>query len=322
MQRALSLSVKDDLWKRILFYLPEFILFETETKLNIGETSFQSQFRHIVKMTAEQPNVADAKEKFTSLISQSLQHEIDKIFKYLQRHTNVFNNLKVRPEFFWEKAVILDILGTDQFGVENSLERRGSGVRRLLMVAFFQYLAEREHGIKRDFIFAVEEPENCLHPRLQRQLVSSFQQLVREKYQVIITSHSPVFVGASPVEDLVLVVRENGVAKTIQTPCLNLSDIAEQLGVEPSDQIIGYNACIFVEGPSDVFFWKTVARKFKEAGLVNADFDDRQIGFIIHGGDTLKHWIDQQAMKRLNRRFGVIVDSDRASAADHIPEKN
>lgn len=319
IKRELSLTTKDELWKKIALLLPEFVLFETDTKLGVGETTFQSQFRLIVKTATEEPEVVDAKGAFTGAISKALQSEIDKIFARLKRHTDAFASLTAIPEFSWDKAVTFDILGKDQHGIEKSLARRGSGMRRLLMVAFFQYLAERGHEQGGDFVFGVEEPENCLHPRLQRELVASFRQLADEGYQVIVTSHSPVFAGASPIDNLALVVRDAGVAKAIQTPELNLLDVAEQLGVEPSDQITGYNACIFVEGPSDIEFWKAIASKFKDAGHVNVDFDDQRIGFVFCGGETLKHWIDLRAMGRLNRRFGAVVDSDRESRQHNIP---
>jgi len=315
----LSLSTKDDLWKRIASLLPEFVLFQTDTRLGVGETTFQSQFRPIIKAAAEQPDVVDAKDTFTQTIGKALQGEIDKVFRRLQRHTDAFVGLAAKPQFSWDKAVTFQIVGEDQYGVENSLDRRGSGMRRLLMVAFFQYLAEREHDSGSDFVFAVEEPENCLHPGLQRELVASFRQLADEGYQVIVTSHSPVFAGASPIEDLALVVRTAGVATGTQIPELHPSRVAEELGVEPADQITGYNACVFVEGPSDIEFWTTVASKLKEAGHVDADFHDKRIGFVPCGGETLKHWIDLRAMNRLNRHFGVVVDSDRESQQHNVP---
>ncbi len=318
-RKEIPLTTKDDLWKKITSILPEFVLFETDTKLGVGETTFQSQFRPIIRAATERPDVVDTKDTFTSTIGEALQAEISKIFERLQRHTDAFIGFTARPQFSWDKAVTFEIFGKDHHGVENSLERRGSGMRRLLMVAFFQYLAERGRQSSGDFIFAVEEPENCLHPGLQRELIASFRQLANEGYQVIVTSHSPVFAGASTIEDLALVVRDAGVARAIQTPDLDLSDMAEQLGVEPSDQITGYNACIFVEGPTDIEFWKTVASKLKEAGYLDHDFDDKRIGFVLCGGETLKYWIDLRAMKRLNRRFGVVVDSDRKSQHDNIP---
>jgi len=189
------------------------------------------------------------------------------------------------------------------------------------MVAFFQYLAETRDEKLSNFIFGIEEPENDLHPGLQRDLTTSFRQLADMGYQIIITSHSPVFAGASPIEDLTLIVRESGIAKSIQYPELDTWKIAEELGVEPSDQITGYKACVFVEGIDDIMFWKTVASKLKAGGHIKADFEEKEIGFIPVGGSNLKYWIDLRAMNRLNRRFGVVVDSDRKSQTDNIPQQ-
>lgn len=316
-ERELSLMANSDLWKKLASLLPDFFLFETDTKLGVGETTFQSQFRPIVKTAAEDPDVSDAKEIFTGAIGNALQQEVDKIFNCLGRHTDAFVGLEVKPKFLWDKFVSFDILGRDQHGIEASLERRGSGMQRLLMVAFFQYMAERQNSGA--CVYAVEEPENCLHPKLQRELITSFRQLADEGSQIIVTSHSPVFAGGSPIDDLALVVRTAGVARAIQSPELELSVVAEELGVEPADQISGYNACIFVEGIDDIEFLKTVAAKLKEAGHIRYDFDERRVGIVFVGGDNLKHWINLRAMQRLNRRFGVLVDSDRKSQDNNIP---
>lgn len=318
---ALSLTTKDKLWKLIDSILPKFELFQTDTRLGVGETTFQSKFRPVVNKATEQPTVIVAKEAFTGEISKALQSEVDLIFEKLKQHTDAFIGLTAKPKFSWEKAVNFEISGKDQQGIDISLDQRGSGMRRLLMVAFFQYMAKQKCVGDSDFIFAVEEPENCLHPSLQRELITSFRKLADEGCQVVVTSHSPVFAGASPIDDLALIVRERGVAKAIQTPDLDLSDVAEQLGVEPSDQITGYNACIFVEGSSDIEFLKTVALKLKEAGHLDHDFDDKRIGFVICGGENLKHWINLRAMNRLNRHFGVVVDSDRKRQQDKIPDR-
>jgi predicted ATP-dependent endonuclease of OLD family len=317
----LYLPQNSDLWRCIKSFLPDFQLFESEIKTDIGEASFQSQFRPVVKMAAEQTDVADARDKFTKTIKTALQKEVDKIFERLKRHTDDLVALRAEPVFSWDKAVNIQIYGKDNAGTDKSLERRGSGIRRLLMVAFFQYLAEKQDENTSNFIFGIEEPENNLHPALQRELVNSFRQLADKGYQIIVTTHSPVFAGASPVEDLKLIVRERGVAKSIQYPDLSMDKIAEELGVEPSDQITGYKACVFVEGGSDVMFWKTVASKLKEGGYVQANFDEKGIGFIPVGGDNLKYWIDLRAMKKLNRRFGVVVDSDRKNKTDDIPKR-
>lgn len=317
----ISLTTKSDLWKKISSLLPEFELFEVDYKLGVGETTFQNKFNPIIKTAAEQPDAIEAREKFTGAIGKALQSEVDKIFERLKRHTDAFVGLKAKTVFSWDKAVTFDILGKDSHEIEISLDERGSGMRRLLMVAFFQYLAENSRGSDNDVIYSIEEPENCLHPSLQRELISSLRELSNEGHQIIVTSHSPVFASASPKHDLALVVREAGIARAIQTPDLDLSDVAEQLGVEPSDQITGYNACVFVEGIDDIGFFTTLANKLKEAKHIDSNFEDKGIGFVICGGDNIKHWITRRAMGKLNRRFGVIVDSDKKSESHNIPQR-
>ena len=180
----LVVSPKGDLWKCIKSHLPDFQLFESETKTGIGETSFQSPFRPIIKMAAEQQEVADARSSFTGAIEDALQREVDKIFERLKRHTSDLTSLRVKPAFLWDKAVSIDILARDNSGTEKSLDKRGSGIRRLLMVAFFQYLAEKRDESTSNFIFGIEEPENNLHPGLQRELAYSFRQLADMGYQI------------------------------------------------------------------------------------------------------------------------------------------
>jgi len=317
----LKLLSRDELWKYIELLLPDFDLFESETKTDVSETSFQSSFRPIVKTAAEQPNVTDARNNFTGAIGKALQEEVDKIFERLKRHTDDISALTAKPVFLWDKAVSLQLYGKDHDGIDKPLEKRGSGIRRLLMVAFFEYLAEKKEEKTNNVIFGIEEPENDLHPSLQRGLAQSFRQLADLGCQIIVTSHSPVFAGVAPIEDLILIVREKGIAKTIQYPKLDTGEIAEQLGIEPADQITSYRACVFVEGHNDIVFWKTVACKLKEGCYVSASFEHKEIGFVPVGGSNLKCWVGIRAMKRLSRRFGVVVDSDRKNQADSIPQR-
>ncbi len=321
-EKPLPLKARDELWLVLEALLPKYEMFETDTKLGVGETTFQSQFRPIVREAADDPAVIAARDAFTESIGRALQQEVDAIFERLQRHTEAFSQLTVKPQFSWEKAVTFEILGTDEHGVRRSLDQRGSGVRRLLMVSFFEYLAEKSREKPSNVIYAVEEPENYLHPGLQRELAASFQRLAAEGYQVILTSHSPVFAGASPIADLVLIERTGGVARAIQSP--DPEEIAEQLGIEPADHILSASACVFVEGKDDVLFWTTVARKLREGGHIATDFEGRRIALMPAGGSNLKHVITLRAVSRLNRRFAVVVDSDRiepdAPLSQHVEQ--
>jgi len=309
------------IWKIIKSLFPEFDLFETETKTAIGEASFQSHFRPIVKNAAEDRNVAEAKEHFKGAIKTALQREVDKIFTIFKRHTNDLSQLSVMPVFLWEKAVNFSICGLDHYGINKPLEKRGSGMRRLLMVSFFQYLVEKREEEPSKFVFGIEEPETNLHPGLQRELLCSLQDLSDLGYQIILTSHSPVFAGGTPKEDLTLIKREGPIAKAFRIPELDMFQVAEELGIEPSDQITGYDACIFVEGIGDINFWKKIARTLKEAGYIPQTFEDTNIGFIPYGGANLKSWISIRAMRRINRKFCVIMDSDKKNSEQKVCQR-
>ena len=60
-----------------------------------------------------------------------------------------------------------------------AINKRGSGVRRLVLISFFKAEAER---LQKEFpdkvvIYAIEEPETSQHPSNLRHLIDSFQEL-------------------------------------------------------------------------------------------------------------------------------------------------
>jgi putative ATP-dependent endonuclease of the OLD family len=316
-----TMPLEGNLRKKIFSLLPHSRLFEPSTIFNENENSFREFLSPVVDRAVEDPKISKIRESFVRAIDTALAKEMKKISMILKGYLGEsFVDLGIKPKYYWHKAVEFEIIGRDNSGVEVSINSRGSGIKHLFMVAFFQYLSENEENID-NLILLIEEPENCLHPRLQRDLARSLRNLADKGYQIILTSHSPVFAGESPIDDLILVKRVNGKAETVQYPDLNPDDIAEQLGIEPSDQIVGYRACVFLEGHKDVLFWQTISSKLKECSINEEDFNDKKIGFIIHGGENLKYWINSKAIKKLNRYFAVIIDSDRESESDNIPGK-
>ena len=75
------------------------------------------------------------------------------------------------------------------------MNKRGSGVRRLLLLNFFRAEAERqlnEAEKNNSIIYAFEEPETAQHPSHQKMLVESFIKISRKSNtQVIMTTYTP-----------------------------------------------------------------------------------------------------------------------------------
>lgn len=308
-------SVSDDLWRQLTTYLPSFSLFATDWRLSEEETDFQNVFRGMIEDATKGKQDRDNLETF---IREHIDQEVAKIHQLLLKHTDEVGSLRVSPEFKWKGLVSFSIDTSDRYGVELPLRKRGAGLRRLLMVAYFQYLVTRnreEEHLPND-IFGIEEPETYLHPGAQRDLLDSLNTIASSS-QVLITTHSPVFAGATEPERIIWINKIQGAVVTIQGRDVDLGELAHDLGVEPSDQIYGCRACIFVEGFDDVDFLNQVAHKLKERGHLAETFADKQIGLIPVGGcPNLKLWINRQAMRSLIMKYGLFADSDKRYDGD------
>ena len=86
-----------------------------------------------------------------------------------------------------------------------SINKRGSGVRRLILLNFFRAEAERRRSESQSnqIIFAFEEPETSQHPDHQEMLINAFLELSHtENSQILLTTHTPALAGLLPLESL------------------------------------------------------------------------------------------------------------------------
>ncbi len=204
-----------------------------------------------------------------------------------------------------------------------ALNKRGSGVRRLILVSFFKAEAERRlrNGTTRNIIYAIEEPETAQHPNNQRILIESFKTLATERgCQVILTTHSPGFASELPTESIRFVTRGNDMKPEIQTGADVFGNVAETLGVVPDSRV---KVLLCVEGPTDIIALKCLSRALHAADqtVLNLENDPR-VAFVLLGGSTLKHWVAAHYLRQLNRPEVHIYDSDVATYGAAIDDVN
>lgn len=298
--------------KKVRDILPQLIIFTDTANYGIGETPVQNQFKGIVdKAFAAHPNAQQIEDD----IQSTIQTEFNKVFERLSRLTTTVTSLEATTKVSWKKAV--DGIGLswgDPAGVTIPYEMRGAGVRRLFMVAYFQYEAAASihtaDGPK--YVFAVEEPEVHLHPGAQRDLDSAFRELADLGHSVIFTTHSPVFASMSPLRDLVLVVRPHATAEAQQVPNIDPSQVAAELGVEASDRLVGKNHVVLVEGSRDVEFYNNVLLLLYGAGHTTLAPDS--VLFLQCGGiSNLRFTVTTRCIDEAGLRWAVLADSDRTA---------
>lgn len=102
---------------------------------------------------------------------------------------------------FFKEAPLL-LMGPKD-GYQPSIDRQGSGARRTLLWAALRLLAEhsrlkRDASSLRPHVLLLDEPELCLHPDAVREACRVLYDLPKAgKWQVIVTTHSPVFIDLS-----------------------------------------------------------------------------------------------------------------------------
>jgi putative ATP-dependent endonuclease of OLD family len=158
-----------------------------------------------------------------------------------------FDDLQIDPVEGVSFSVRLSDDRVDNILIKN----RGAGTQNNLVIALFRLIAKMNVG--EYLIFAMEEPENSLHPKAQRQLLSVLQE-ISEESQVIVTTHSPVFLERTKFENNILLTRTakgNTVAKTFKLDML--SQLRTDLGIRPSDALLkgGGNCALLVEGNTE-----------------------------------------------------------------------
>lgn len=302
-------EVKSVMLKNVLKELyPQYSLFLADTSLDTGSTSFQNQFKKIVS-TAIETHLNDFVNLQTE-VSDTLNGEVQKISSFMIKHYPGLELLKPDISYDWSKLINFDVLMKDSSQFEVNLSHKGTGVQRLFMVSYFQYLAEETINDRNSYIFAIEEPETFLHPGAQRTLLESIKQIA-EHHQVIITTHSPVFASEINNKNIIVVCKQGNTSVYKQNDEISPELLIDELGVRASDNILSSRLLVFVEGSNDVKFWEIIYRK-----LVGREFQEDGILFMPGGGNELHNIAEMNLMSKINRNFVVIVDKD-AGAVDY-----
>ncbi|MBR5213528.1 MAG: ATP-binding protein [Akkermansia sp.] len=225
---------------------------------------------------------------------------------------------ELRPEFKsepkWDSLFKLTLKNDNNI----SINKRGSGVRRLVLFSFFRAEVERisKANSQRNIIYAIEEPETAQHPDMQHTVIETLSSMsYSPNTQIILTTHVPQLASFVPIDSIRFVsTNDNGEKSVTEGDKMKfnmLEEIVNDLGILPS---LGARVAVCVEGKHDIDFLLNI-----NTLLINAGYDivnlskEKSVALIGMGGSSLKDWVDRQYL--LN--FGIpeihIYDSDSGS---------
>lgn len=194
------------------------------------------------------------------------------------------------------------------------INKRGSGVRRLILLNFFRAEAEKVVvGSQRNVIYAIEEPETSQHPNYQMMLMKALLELSNQpNRQIIVTTHVPALAGLMPIEGIRYVTKDENGIPIVKMPNDDvLKEASESLGVLPETGMERARGVVLVEGKSDVTFLRHAANTLKAGGYLPSSLEDAGIVPILIGGcGSVKHWVTLNLADDLGLPWCVFLDSD------------
>lgn len=311
------------IWDQLQGYLPLFALFQSDRNSKDSDGEVQTpMMAAVTQALAELQTEIDAIQKKVRQKAEEIATSTHEALKTID--PNLAKELT--PQFTpptqskW-KGLFSVNMETDD-GIP--LNKRGSGIRRLILVSFFKAAAERRlaGGDKaRSIIYAIEEPETAQHPNNQKILIESFKALAEDEgCQVILTTHSPGFASELPTESIRFLTRDAEKKPCIQAGVDVFADVAAALGVVADSRV---KVLICVEGPTDIQALKYLSSALHVADPTLPDLSqDRRFAFVPLGGSTLQHWVAGHFLSGLGRKEAHIYDSDVADYAMSIAAVN
>jgi putative ATP-dependent endonuclease of the OLD family len=252
-ERQIPLNDEDakKVWDLLQKEIPTFALFRADRQSRDDDAEVANPMDIAIKeaVKAVEAQIDEIKEEVRKRVEEVARRTLAKL-----REMDASIADALRPVFKADpKLTGLKLSLNDHDDIP--INKRGSGVLRLILLNFFRAEAERRQQTANSpgIIFAVEEPESSQHPSNQKMLINALLDLSNtSNTQVIITTHVPGIASLVPPESVRYVCRDGEKHPYIMEGDDNvLRLVAEELGVLPDKRV---QLFIYVEGPNDVAF--------------------------------------------------------------------
>ena len=299
-----------EIWNKIKEYLPIYLLFKVDRASTDQDEEAQDPMKEAVKLAIQEQSAE--LERLASSVRQYVSDIAERTLEKIRQFDETLaSNLSPRfEEPRWASVFKISLKDHDDI----SINKRGSGVRRIVLLGFLQARAEASLDDNQSVIYAIEELETSQHPDKQRALLRAISAIAEESNsQAILTTHTPTLGRLLPVTALRYIeVAKSGSRIVNGGDEQTYSLVAKALGVLPDHDV---RLFLYVEGNNDVSYLQNISRVLHDADANVVDLEELEadgvVVFVPVGGSNLAHWISR--LEGLSRPELYIVDSDAES---------
>ena len=265
------------------------------------------------------------KEIQKTIVAES-EAEISKVQKELTEEVSkVFPNYEIKfdakAEDELEKTISLfkanpQLLMGHKDGYLSSVELQGSGARRTLLWTALKIISEnksKQNNNTRTHILLIDEPEICLHPTAIRDACNVLYNLPSTgNWQVMVTTHSPIFVDFSRDNTTIVRVDKNSVgdieSTTVFRPDTVRLDVDDKKNLKMLNLCDPYVAEFFFGGKSIIVEGDTEYTAFKHI-IAKKPEDYRDVHIIrARGKATIISLV--KILNHFGSNYSVLHDTD------------
>lgn len=198
------------IWEQLKKYLPLYTLFQSDRKNSDGDSEIQDPMKLAVQEILKDESLQESLNTIAAEVEEKLKEVAEKTLEKLnEMNPEIASTLNpVIPSadsLKWADVFKNVSISGDE---DIPINKRGSGVKRLVLLNFFRAEAEKRKADQNvpNIIYAIEEPETSQHPNHQRKLIEAFIELSNAPHtQIILTTHSPSIVKLLDFDHLKLI---------------------------------------------------------------------------------------------------------------------
>ena len=313
-ETIISLDKEDgkEIYESIKKEFPLFYLFQTDRTNKDTDKEVQDPLKVITKQA-----ISEVQDKLDSVKEEIEKKAIEigeeTLAKLQEMAPDVAKTLEPNiTNKAWDSLFSFSFDGDDGIPIN----KRGSGVRRLILLNYFRAEAERSNTSGKNIVYAIEEPETSQHPDHQIMLIEALKELSqKKKVQVIITTHTPEIAKLVYENNLILIdFKENQPEIINDENKLHL--IAETLGIMPYLSKL----VICVEGESDIKYLININQNIEEFREI-IDLKEQGISIIPMFGSNLQNWVNRNYLQGTNVKEFHLYDRDKNEQYKEAIEK-
>ncbi len=289
-----------NLFERFKNSFPKYMLFKVDRTNTDQDSEVIDSLKAITKTAVSEiePEFNKIKEEINNKIKEIADATLEKLKNFSPEIANTLNHELINKQ--------LDSLFSFNFRSDDniSFNKRGSGVRRLLLLSFFLAESERKN-CSNNIIYAIEEPETSQHPDFQQKLIESFINLSESKRQIFITTHTPEILKLVDKNSVIFLEKDGKNVNVYQNNDIKLKEIIKELGILP---FVSYKGVLFVEGITDIRFIKNINNIDNNKKII--DIDKYSI-IDLEGCNNIDKWVKNNYLEGSDSNIKSFYFKDR-----------